>query len=204
MVIATSRCDNKKNPTIAFSGPPGGGKTTYARRLANELGLSYYSAGSIFRSYAEEKGLSLEELNRLAEKDPSIDYEIDTRTYMLGCKGNVVLEGHLVAWIVSSVADVKIYVTAPLEIRVERIAKREGRDFNDVLRETVAREYMHRHRFLKLYGIDIANLQIFDLVIDTGYLGLEEAYSIIKSFVCEVLRRKGYYLSGCASAKSNA
>lgn len=191
-------CRSKKGPTIAFSGPPGGGKTTYAKRLAQELGLEYYSAGTIFREYARERGVSLEELNQLAIKDPRIDYEIDSRTYRIGCRGNVVLEGHLVAWVISSIADVKIYITAPLETRVERIARREGRNRDEVLRETIFREYMHRQRFLMLYGIDIANLQIFNLVLDTGSLSAEEAYSLIRSYVCAVLLRKGYRLDKCA------
>ncbi len=200
-LFAKHGCGDKKGPTIAFSGPPGGGKTTYAKRLAEELGLEYYSAGSIFREYARERGVSLEELNRLAEKDPSIDYEIDSHTYRLGCKGNVVLEGHLVAWVVSSVADVKIYITAPLEIRVERIARREARSRSEVFRETVAREYLHRHRFLKLYGIDIANLQIFNLILDTGYLSPDEAYTIVRNFVCSTLSRKGFKPRGCSEEK---
>ena len=187
----------KKGPTIAVSGPPGSGKTTYARRLAEDLGLEYYSAGRIFRELARERGVSLEEMNRIAASDPRIDLEIDMRTLEIGCRGNAVIEGHLVAWVLRSVADVRIYVTAPLEVRVKRIAEREGRSFDEVYRETVIREFMHQQRFLSMYGIDISNLSIFNLVVDTEHLSIDDAYSIIKRTVCSILAAKGYQLEAC-------
>ena len=193
------RCNaNKKGPTIAVSGPPGSGKTTYARRLAGELGLEYYSAGTIFRMVARERGVSIEELNRIASEDPSIDLEIDSRTLEIGCRGGVVLEGHLVAWVLGSVADVRIYVTAPLDVRIRRIAARENRPLDEVYRETVAREYMHWRRFLDYYGIDVSNLQIFNLVLDTEPLSVDEAYNVIKTYTCRLLARKGFKIEACS------
>ncbi len=201
MVLLYAECKSKKGPTIAVSGPPGSGKTTYARRLAEELGLTYHSAGSIFREIAREKGLSLEELNRLAASDPTIDLEIDRKTLEIGCRGGVVVEGHLVAWVLRSVADVRVYVTAPLEVRVQRIASREGRPVEEVYRETVIREFMHRRRFLDFYGIDISNLEIFNLVLDTSQLTVDQAYDVIKRAVCGILSSKGYNIPACKPDK---
>ena len=65
------------NLTIAISGPAGSGKTTYAKRLAKELGLRYVSAGRLFRKMAKERDLSLVEFGKIAEKDFDIDREID-------------------------------------------------------------------------------------------------------------------------------
>ncbi|AEM39542.1 cytidylate kinase [Pyrolobus fumarii 1A] len=180
---------SRRGPVIAVSGPPGSGKTTYARRLAEDLGLEFYSAGMFFRELAKKRGLTLLELNQLAAKDPSIDLEIDRMTYEVGLRGNVVVEGHLVAWVLRDIADVKIYVTAPLDVRVNRIAARDGVDVSVALRETIERENVHRRRFLAYYGIDINDLSIFDLVVDTSKLGIEEVYRVIREFVTLVLSR---------------
>ncbi len=179
-----------RRPVIAISGPSGSGKTTYARMLAKDLGLEYYSAGSVFRKLAKEKGLSLVELNRLASRDPSIDLQIDRGVYERAVKGGVVIEGHLVAWIVRDVADLAIYVTASLAERVKRIAKREKRSASKVLFETLVREELQWRRFLEYYGIDSLNLAVFDLVVDTTSLGIDEAYQVILTYTCSVLHKK--------------
>ncbi len=168
---------------IAIGGPAGSGKTTYAKAIARRYGLRYFSAGQVFRRIAKEKGISLEELSKLAEQDPSIDLLIDKTTLEESFKGNVVVEGHLVPWIVKDVADIKIYVTAPLHVRVRRIAEREKRPVTEVLKETVLREHSQRKRFIYFYGIDILDLSIFDLVIDTSKLTIEDVMKIIYVFI---------------------
>ena len=94
--------------TIVISGPPGSGKTTQAKKIAEYFGLRYYSAGMIFREIARERGLTLAELSEIASRDPSIDLEIDRRSYEEALKGNVVIDGHLTAWIVNELADIRI------------------------------------------------------------------------------------------------
>ena len=54
--------------TIAVSGTPGSGKTTYARFLAEKYGLRFISSGMLFREIAREMGLDLLELHKLAEQ----------------------------------------------------------------------------------------------------------------------------------------
>ncbi len=179
----------RRGPVIAVSGPPGSGKTTYARRLAEDLGLRFYSAGMAFRELAKKMGLSLMELNELAARDPRIDLEIDRMTRRVAEEGGVVIEGHLVAWVVHDLADVLIYVTAPIEVRARRIASRDNVDYSEALRETLRREELHRKRFLAHYGIDIADTTIFNLVVDTSKTGVEETYRVIRSYVEAVVRR---------------
>ncbi|MDH5201053.1 MAG: AAA family ATPase, partial [Candidatus Bathyarchaeota archaeon] len=64
---------------IAVSGLHGSGRSTHAKRLAEEFGLRYVSSGTIFRQMAEERGLTLEEMSRLTEEDPEFDKLIDER-----------------------------------------------------------------------------------------------------------------------------
>ena len=186
-----------RGPVVAVSGPPGSGKTTYAKRLAQDLGLEYHSAGSIFRRIARERGLTLEELSRLAEKDPSIDLEIDRTTLELAQRGGVVIEGHLVAWVLARLADVLIYVKAPLPVRVERVARREGVSRSEAADEILVREVSQLTRFAAYYGLDVRDLSFFDVVVDTSTLTPDEVYSIILRYTCLKLLRRGYKLEPC-------
>lgn len=173
---------------IVVSGPPGGGKTTQAKKIAKHFSLRYHSAGMIFREIAKSRGLSLEELSIIAAKDPSIDIEIDRRTYEEALRGNVVLDGHLTAWIVSDIADIKIYVTAPLHTRIKRIAERDKIDLGKAMRETIIREYIQKKRFVEYYGIDIDDLSIFDLIINTENIDVSETFEVIKKLIEKFLK----------------
>lgn len=174
---------------IVVSGPPGSGKTTQAKLIAEHYGFKYYSAGMIFRGIAAEKGLTLEELSILAAKDPSIDLEIDRRSREIALlQENIVVDGHLTAWVLSDIADAKILVTAPLMVRIARIAKRDGKTLGEAARETIVREYYQWRRFIDYYGLEVNNKNIFDLVIDTGKLSIKDTFEIIKSFVEKLLK----------------
>lgn len=162
---------------IAISGDHGAGKSTVARELARRLGLRYLSAGEIFRRMAEERGMDLQEFSEYAERHPEVDREIDRR--LAEAEGDTVVDGRLAGWMVKG-ADLRVLLTAPLEVRLRRIAEREGRDLEEVREETVARERSERKRFKELYGIDIDDLSVFDLVINTSRLGVEEEVEVLE------------------------
>ncbi len=170
---------DRRGPVVIVSGPPGSGKSTYARRLAKDLGLRLFSTGAIFRRIASDLGVSLVELSRLAEEDPSIDLRIDRATLEEASKGGVVIDSHLAAWIAWTHADYLVYVKAPLWIRAERIAARDGVSLEDALYEAAEREASQWERFSRLYGVDIRDTSIFHVVVDTSVYSVEETYRII-------------------------
>ncbi len=170
-----------------ISGQPGSGKSTYARRLARDLGLRYYTSGQAFRDMARAMGISLIELNRAAERDPSMDLRIDMAMLEEARKGCVVIDSHLAGWLLRQVADVTIYVKASLPERARRIALRDGDTIDEALVETSQRELSHAERFIKYYGVDITDLSSYDLVVDTTRLGAEETYQVILLFIKNLL-----------------
>lgn len=154
---------------ITISGTPGSGKTTVARLLAGRLGVPHVYAGDIYRAEAESRGLSLAELNALAERDHSIDRALDERMAAWARAGNVILEGRLAAFVANQekVDALKIWLSASDQVRAERVAGREGAAVAAVLAENDARQRSDARRYLEIYGWDLDDTAIYDLILDS-------------------------------------
>ena len=174
---------------ITISGPHGSGRSTQARLIAAMFNLRYVSAGTLFREKAEKLGVSLTEMSRMASAESDFDNYLDRRSKEESRKGGVVLDATLSAWMAEE-ADLKIYLTCPLEERVRRIAEREERSFKDVLEETKFREENEADRFREYYGIDLDDLSIYDVVLNTEYFEVHSTARILKNVIEEYLSGK--------------
>ncbi|HOW15354.1 (d)CMP kinase [Methanosarcina sp.] len=155
---------------ITVSGLPGSGTTTISRLLAECYDLELVSSGEIFRKMAKERGMSLAEFGALAERDPSIDLEIDkNQKSIIHSRENIILESRLAGHMAQGRPNVlKVWIKAPILTRVKRIQKREKSvSFDDELKKTVEREKSEAFRYKNYYGIDITDLSIYDIVIDS-------------------------------------
>ncbi|MFB6168990.1 MAG: (d)CMP kinase [Haloferacaceae archaeon] len=169
---------------ITVSGPAGGGKSTLAAALAEALDYEHVSGGDIFRSVADERGLSPVELNELAEEEAEIDYDLDRRQYELARdREDLVLESRLAGWLAGDAADIRVWLTAPLEVRVARIAEREDKSFETVRTETRRRAESEAGRYRTYYDIDIDDLSIYDLVLNTARWGPDAATTVVRTAV---------------------
>jgi cytidylate kinase len=152
---------------ITVGGSIGSGKSTLARKLAQKYNLTYYSVGDIMRALAKDKGLSILQFSLLAEKDPSIDKELDEKQKELA-KGDCVMDSRLGAYILE--ADFKIWLDASLETQAERISERDGKPTEDALEHIARREASETERYRKIYGINIADQSVYDLILNTDNL----------------------------------
>jgi cytidylate kinase len=164
---------------ITISGSAATGKTTQAKIISEKYKLKYYSAGKIFREIAEEKRISLESLSKIAQNDKSIDLEIDKRTKEIAELGNVIMEGRLTAWMTRDINAFRIYLYAPLEVQIARVAKRDGKTVEEARSETILREESEKNRYKELYGIDIKDLSIYDIVLNTDTFSIESTSNIL-------------------------
>lgn len=162
---------------ITISGPPGSGKSTFSRILSAKLGMELVSMGDVFRKCAHDRCMSLPEFGLLAKSDGNIDREIDEMQKKIAReRDNIILEGRLSGFLVD--ANLKIWLKAPPEIRAERIALRECKPVEKAMAETKEREQCERERYLNYYDIDINDLSVYDLVIDSSKWSPEEISEI--------------------------
>ena len=177
---------------ITLGGLPGSGKTTVARILADSLKMEYINAGDIFRNLAAKKGMTLEEFGFFAERNPNIDRAIDKKLLEIARRDNVILEGRL-AGIMLELNDVealKVWLEAPLEVRVERVKGRDAKSTEAALSDTQTREKSEWDRYYNIYHVDIRDLSVYNMVVQTKDRTPEEiADEIIERF--RELQKKG-------------
>lgn len=154
---------------ITISGVPGSGKTTVARRLAGRLGVPHVYAGDLYRREARRRGMTLEEFNQECERDHSIDRRLDEQMAARARQGDVVLEGRLAGYLAAEnrLAALKVWLDASPETRARRVAEREGSDWRTVLEVNRARHASDANRYRAIYGYDLADTGVYDIVLAT-------------------------------------
>ncbi|MAG91889.1 cytidylate kinase [Candidatus Woesearchaeota archaeon] len=173
---------------ITISGKAGSGKSTVAKQLSEKLNLNHYSIGDLMRMMASEKGLSLVEFNKLAEKDKSIDLELDNKLKALGKeKDNFVVDGRLAAFFIPN-AEIKVFLETDDEVRAERIMKdqrehEKSKDLKEAIDNIRKREESEKKRYQEYYGVDYFDKKLYNLIVDTTNLKPEEVVEKIMEFV---------------------
>jgi predicted cytidylate kinase len=167
--------------TITISGAPGSGKTTVTGLLEKKLGIRSVYSGEIFRNLAKKYKMSLEEFGKYCEENSEVDKELDENQLDILRKGNVILEGRLSGWLAhkNNILAFKVAINTDLEIRASRIVKREKGSIEKRKEEILKREKSESLRYKKYYEIDLNDMSIYDLVIDSGNKSPEEIVEII-------------------------
>ncbi|MFA7590807.1 MAG: AAA family ATPase [Sphaerochaetaceae bacterium] len=173
---------------IAISGKSGCGNTTVSTLVANEL--QYPLINFTFRNLARERNMEFWEFCRLAEQDDAIDRELDERQVAMAlAQDDCVLGSRLAIWVLKE-ADLKVYLTASVETRAQRIYLREGGDPDKRLEETVQRDKHDAARYKRIYDIDNSDASIADMVIDTEHHNATEIAQMIVTRVRKMLTHK--------------
>jgi len=166
-----------KKHIITISGQPGSGKSTTADAVAKLLKYERFSSGDLMREIAKKRQVTIGELNFLAEKDTSIDEELDSRLRELGEKRDkLVIDSRLgFYWIPNSF---KVYLDLDLSIAASRIfadmnenRTKSGETADsayDVEVSIRSRLYSERKRYEALYGVNPYKLHHYDLIVDTS------------------------------------
>ena len=157
--------------SIAVSGKSGCGNTTTSALLAHRLGIQLVNY--TFRNLAVDEGLEFEQLRRLAETDDHWDKLVDRRQVEMANTHPSVLASRLAIWVWKE-AGLKVYLDAPLDVRAQRIHKRESGTLEDKRETTRLRDEADHHRYQRLYAIDNNDWGFADLIIDVSFLTPDE------------------------------
>lgn len=168
---------------ITISGDIGAGKSTFAKRLAEELEIPRIYIGQFMREEAAKRGMTLEEFGKLQETDDSIDRMMDemqkkrSRDIERG-----VFEGRT-SWHFVENPDVKVFLHVNQDIGAERVwedKKNQLRDRYTSLEEVKERNQRRKEnemkRYREYYDIDAYDHGNFDVVIDTSKQAIDEVF----------------------------
>jgi len=172
---------------VTVGGQAASGKTTLAVALARRLGFKHISAGEVMRDLALERGMSIVEFSAYAETHPEVDRLIDERQRMLAV-GDCVVDGRLSRYFLNP--DISIWLVASADVRARRLIGRGERysSFEDARRDLDARDASERRRYMEFYSIDLADLSVYDLVINTGRFDVDQMISMSLAAV-DILKR---------------
>ncbi len=163
---------------ITISGAVGSGKSSIGILVAKKLGFKYYCIGDLRREMAREKGISLEELNRLGEKDPSTDLEPDKFAEEKGKKeDNFVMVGRTSFHFIPK--SIKFFLDVEPKIGAERVLNHSRndekyKDLDEAIEKIRKRRESDKLRYKKYYNLDVFDKKNYDYVIDTTNLTIEE------------------------------
>jgi len=176
----------KNGIKIAISGKSGCGNTTISKMVASMLDLHFINY--TFRSLASEHNMDLKTVLELAAKDDYWDREIDTRQVKFARESSgCVLGSRLAIWMLKE-ADLKVYLNAAEQTRVDRIVKREGGSMLEVAAFTAERDKQDHERYLRIYGIDTNDYSFADLLIETDNINPQQITDLIVSKAAAIVK----------------
>ena len=183
--VSANKSSMGEKMNITITGKLGSGKSSISKEL-KKLGYEVITAGTIFRDIANERGISIVELNELAKDDPSIDNLIDERSKELGkIKDKCIFDCRLGWFFIPD--SLKIFIDVDIKEAAKRILNDPNRvaetyeSVEKACEEIKRRQELEKERYLKLYNADIYDLSNYDVVLDSTDKTIKELVNTIVS-----------------------
>lgn len=183
---------------ITISGTPGSGKSTVAKLLAKRMKMKRYYIGMMRRKMAEERGMTLQEFNKLGESEEWTDKVVDDYQRELGKKeDNFIIEGRTSFHFIPH--SVKVLMVVDVKTGAKRIfgeIRRGGRtneggsrSLGQVEKGMMERMASDNKRYRKYYNLDVMDKSHYDIVIDTTNLTAEQVADKIINEIKRVIEK---------------
>lgn len=176
---------------ITISGKPGAGKSTVGKEVAKQLGMKYYSVGDLRGKMAQDRGMTIEELNKLGESQDFTDREADEYQASLAKKEDgFVMDSRLGFKFIPD--SIKVFLDVETKEAARRIFKDTRSDeriyhsVEDVEKALVERLASDTKRYMQYYDVDYLDKSNFDLIIDTT----EDSPDVFVNQIVEFVRSR--------------
>lgn len=172
---------------ITISGKPGSGKSTIAKAIAKKLSYRHYSVGDFMRQIAEEKGMTVLELSKLAEKSTDIDKQLDEKQIRLNKEDNFVIDSrlgfHFIPGSIKIFLDIGDEEAAKRIFRQNRKEEKENKTLKETLDNIKKRGKSEILRYKKYYKLDCYDKKHYDFIIDTTKMNAGEVVEAVMGFL---------------------
>lgn len=178
---------------ITISGLSGSGKSTVANLLAARLGIPAVDVGNLFRAQARKAHMSVARYGKYAAAHPEIDRKLDGSVLRRARRGSdIILQGRLTGALTyqAEIPAVRIWLGAPLQTRASRVAGRENIPYTQARKALSVRDRVNQDRYKRTYGLDLNDLSVYDIVVRTESLSVEQVISALLKKIPHVWRTK--------------
>jgi len=184
-------------PVITVSREPGSGGRIVAEGVAKRLGLDLFNR-EIIQEMAQSAHISARLLETLDEKGLSVledwvstlvnEKHLWPDQYLqhlmkvigtIGKHGRAVIVGRGANFILPPEGIFRVRILAPLEMRVQNVARHFGVPVQEAKRRVLRTESDRRAFVRKYFHADIADPVNYDLMINTGALSIEAAENTV-------------------------
>lgn len=184
-------------PVITISSQPGSGGRIIAKGLAKRLNIDLFDR-DIVKEIAESSHISgavieTMEKERLTGVQDFISSLVNDRylwpgVYLdhlmevvaaIASHGNAIIVGRGANFLIPPAKCLSVRVIAPIDFRIEKVAKEFGVTREDAKRRVIKRENRRAAFIRQSFNADVANPQNYDLAINTQKLNLDAAMGAV-------------------------
>jgi cytidylate kinase len=184
-------------PVITVSMKPGSGGSLVAREVADRLGFDYFHRdiiegiaksakirASVIDTLEKERLSGIEDFISSLYKDqylyPGIYMQHLVKVInTIADHGRAVIVGRGANFILPPEERFSLRVVAPLEIRIQNVARAYNVSVEKARKRVIGRESRRSAFIRKSYNADISDPENYDLTINTGRMGIETAVETV-------------------------